>query len=677
MRRETAEMARWLGANRRALAVALRRVRRSLWAYAGTDAAGDRAETGVGAAAKQLEAEQPGAARDEGADEGDGHADADVEGTALHTLCEAFSLSPFERDVLLLCAGVELDSALRDACMAAQAVAGGQAPSFGLALAALPGAHWSATLPSGPLRQARLVELQGSVLQGALRTSEEVLHYLLGLQVLDDRIAALTQPMPARALETIVASQLAVVARLQALLADPGVLAGDQLIHLLGSDEDALQAVAAAACSAVGLQLVTMGAAAVPQAADDRETWCGVWRRSAVLHDLALMVCIGEEDPPAVVRAATALLRQSGTALFVCSRDPVRVAGRSCLQVELPVPTLAERRGQWLQVLGASAPHSIAAVEPLVSHFRLAPKEMAAAFQYARLTTPTPGELSAQLWDACRQQARPRLSDLAQRIEPKTTWDDLILPDPQMGILRAIAAQARHRVQIYDRWGFGARAQRGLGLSALFCGTSGTGKTLAAEVLAHDLRLDLYRIDLSQVVSKYIGETEKNLRRVFDAAEQGGAVLLFDEADALFGKRSEVKDSHDRYANIEVSYLLQRMEEYSGLSILTSNMKGALDSAFLRRIRFVVQFPFPDLAERARLWRLAFPSLAPTQDLQWDKLARLQVAGGNIRNIALTAAFLAADQGDAIAMRHVLAATRLECSKLEKALTDSEIGGWV
>jgi SpoVK/Ycf46/Vps4 family AAA+-type ATPase len=199
---------------------------------------------------------------------------------------------------------------------------------------------------------------------------------------------------------------------------------------------------------------------------------------------------------------------------------------------------------------------------------------------------------------------------------------------------------------------------------------------MTAEVLARELRLDLYRIDLSQVVSKYIGETEKNLRRVFDAAEEGGVVLLFDEADALFGKRSEVKDSHDRYANIEVSYLLQRMESYRGLAILTTNMKSALDTAFLRRIRFVVQFPFPDAGQRAEIWRHIFPANTPTEGLDASKLARLSVAGGNIRNIALNAAFLAADERQPVRMAHLLRAARSECAKLEKPLTDAEIGGW-
>ena len=194
--------------------------------------------------------------------------------------------------------------------------------------------------------------------------------------------------------------------------------------------------------------------------------------------------------------------------------------------------------------------------------------------------------------------------------------------------LREIAVHVAHRATVYDTWGFGAMSNRGLGISALFAGASGTGKTMAAEVLANALRLDLYRIDLSSVVSKYIGETEKNLRRVFDAAEDGGAILFFDEADALFGKRSEIKDSHDRYANIEINYLLQRMESYRGLAVLATNMKGMLDPAFLRRIRFVINFPFPDATQRAEIWQRIFPPNTPTEGLDIGKLARLSVAGG-------------------------------------------------
>jgi SpoVK/Ycf46/Vps4 family AAA+-type ATPase len=210
----------------------------------------------------------------------------------------------------------------------------------------------------------------------------------------------------------------------------------------------------------------------------------------------------------------------------------------------------------------------------------------------------------------------------------------------------------------------------------LFAGPSGTGKTFAAEVVAAELDLDLYRVDLSQVVSKYIGETEKNLQRIFDAAEAGGSVLLFDEADALFGKRSEVRDSHDRYANIEVSYLLQRMESYRGLAVLTTNLREALDPAFVRRLRFIVTFPFPDAAGRTEMWRRVYPPGLPTEGLAVERLARPAVAGGTIRNIALAAAFLAAEEGTPVRMSHMLAALRTEYAKVDKPLTDTEVAGW-
>jgi SpoVK/Ycf46/Vps4 family AAA+-type ATPase len=239
--------------------------------------------------------------------------------------------------------------------------------------------------------------------------------------------------------------------------------------------------------------------------------------------------------------------------------------------------------------------------------------------------------------------------------------------------LRDLAAHVRQRALVYETWGFARTSERGLGISALFAGISGTGKTLAAEVLARELSLDLYRIDLSQVVSKYIGETEKNLRRIFEAAEEAGAVLLFDEADALFGKRSDVKDSHDRYANIEVSYLLQRMEQYRGLAVLTSNMRNALDQAFLRRLRFIVEFPFPDFEQRLAIWRRVFPEGVPLGAIDWTRLGGLNIAGGTIRNIALAAAFSAADAGRPVEMTHLLRAARSEYRKLDKPLYDVEL----
>jgi len=217
-----------------------------------------------------------------------------------------------------------------------------------------------------------------------------------------------------------------------------------------------------------------------------------------------------------------------------------------------------------------------------------------------------------------------------------------VLAEDTSRMLRAIVAQVAQRNVVYETWGFAERMNRGLGISALFAGESGTGKTMAAEVMANELRLSLYRIDLSQVVSKYIGETEKNLQRVFDLMEGGGSILFFDEADALFGKRSEVRDSHDRYANIEVNYLLQRMESYTGVAILATNMKNALDAAFVRRLRFIVPFNFPSPVERRVMWKQAFPEMVPIDALDIDRLAKLNLTGASIQNVALNAAFLAA-----------------------------------
>ncbi len=258
------------------------------------------------------------------------------------------------------------------------------------------------------------------------------------------------------------------------------------------------------------------------------------------------------------------------------------------------------------------------------------------------------------------------LDHFAKKINPLAGWEDLILPDQQKATLKQIVLQMRHHDKVYTDWGFASKYSRNFGISALFYGESGTGKTMASEALAKELHLDLYRVDLSQVVNKYIGETEKNLKRIFDAAEDSGAILLFDEADALFGKRSEVKDSHDRYANIEVYYLLQRMETYRGLTILTANKKTAIDEAFIRRNRFVVLFPIPDATQREEIWKRIFPKETPVESIDEKKLAKFPITGGNIRNIALNAAFIAADKGAPVDMSHILQAAKMEYTETDK-----------
>ena len=292
---------------------------------------------------------------------------------------------------------------------------------------------------------------------------------------------------------------------------------------------------------------------------------------------------------------------------------------------------------------------------------------MAAAENLARWRSPDSWQITAaDLSAACRAQSSPKLGSLARKIEPKHTWDEIVLPQDSFAQLRELCEQARWRHRVYGEWGFDRKLSLGKGLNALFSGPPGTGKTMAAEVIAGELQLDLYRIDLSQVVSKYIGETEKNLHQIFLEAEAAQAILFFDEADALFGKRSEVKDAHDRYANIEVGYLLQKMEEYEGVAILATNLSRHIDDAFLRRMHFIIEFPFPDLQYRRQIWQGVFPRETPLADeVDFDVLAReIKLAGGNIKNIALAAAFYTAGNGQIVQMPHLWQAARREHQKL-------------
>ena len=595
--------------------------------------------------------------------------------SALDSLCTAFGLSPFECDLLLLCAGIDLDSTFAQLCAAAQGNPHRPFPTFSLTVAALPEAHWSALTPEAPLRRWRLIEVgPGDTLTTSqLRIDERVLHYLVGVSYLDARLCGLVERVSPPA--DLPPSHHELAQRIADLWSRSTKIPAGFVMNLCGSEPAEKRAVAAYACAGLSLQLYAIRATNVPAAVTEREALARLWEREAVLSSSALLL---DYDEPDNHRAVLPFLENVQSLLLIASREPLRLSTRPVMRLDVHKPSAAEQHNLWRAALGPLAPQLNGHLEMLVSQFSLGMQGIHAASAHV-LEGISRGDhvLGPLLWDACRLQARSRLDDLAQRIEPAADWHDLVLPEAQLQSLHDIVAQVHQRAKVYGNWGFASKGTRGLGISVLFAGASGTGKTMAAEVLANALRLDLYRIDLSQVVSKYIGETEKNLRRVFHAAEEGGAVLLFDEADALFGKRSEVKDSHDRYANIEISYLLQRMEAYRGLAILTTNMKSVLDLAFLRRIRFIVQFPFPDAAQRAEIWRRIFPAKTPTEHLDVHKLARLNVAGGNIRNIALHAAFLAAHAGEPVRMVHLLRAARSEYAKLEKPLTEAEIGGWV
>ncbi|OUL36294.1 ATP-binding protein [Nostoc sp. 106C] len=598
---------------------------------------------------------------------------------ALEVVCGTFDLSDFERDVLLLCAGMELDAAFPRLCATIQGREQQAYPTFSLALTVFPDAHLSAIAPSSSLLHWRLIEVEENRVftLSPLRLSRWALLYLMGMPHLDRELSGLMKPVVNRG--ALLPSYEAIADRLSTTWIEGSERGLLPIVQLCGEEVTTKWAIAATACEQVDLNLYRLSAQAIPQERRELETFLRLWQREVILGDRALLVDCdgGYHDDVAQESALHQLLEEIGGIVLVSSRDRRRLPQRPTLTIEVSKPTPTEQQAIWKAALGERQTEVNGQVEALVAQFDLSSSAIAAACIAASSPTSSPSPLSSQLWDICRLQSRPRLEELAQRIEPAATWEELVLPEAQRQVLRDIAVHVRQRSQVYDTWCFRTKGNRGLGISALFAGSSGTGKTMAAEVLARELRLDLYRIDLSSVVSKYIGDTEKNLRRVFDAAESSGVILLFDEADALFGKRSEVKDSHDRHANIEVSYLLQRMEAYRGLAILTTNLKDALDQAFLRRIRFIVQFPFPDLPERVEIWRHIFPAATPTQGLEVEKLAQLNVAGGNIRNIAMNAAFLAAEAKEAVQMSHVLQAAKREYAKLEKSLTDGEIRGWV
>jgi hypothetical protein len=620
-----------------------------------------------------------------------------VRAPALQRVTEAFGLSPFERDLLLLCAGIELDPEFSTLCAAAQGEAGRPYPSFSLALAMLPGAHWSALGPQAPLRRWRLIEVtDGQPLTLApLRIDETVLHCLTGIAELDRRLAAMLVVLPILGLDGLAPSHAKLAQRVASMWETAPGEAVAPVAQLVGDSIDCRPIVSAAA-ALLGMRAAVLSIDRVPAGADGLEEMARLWSREIYLSGFGVLLVdrdevVGalSEDTRVQARSFERLLERLPGPVAVCERERTRIAHRLVTAFDVASLPASEQRETWEKSLrrvaagrfaddsGAALASASDLVAAQFSISRPAIEAIAAeAVAEAARFGMEPDAIGAIAWDLCRVRVRTRLDGLAQRIESRIDWDDLILPDPDLATLHTIAGQLRQRATVYDRWGFADKSARGLGISALFSGPSGTGKTMGAEALANDLHLDLYRIDLASVVSKYIGETEKNLRRVFDAADQSGAILLFDEADALFGKRSEVKDSHDRYANIEVSYLLQRMEAYRGLAILTTNMKTALDPAFLRRLRFIVEFPFPDTAQRVRIWQRAFPSATPTEALDFSRLAQLRIAGGNIRSIAVSAAFLAADAGEPVRMSHLMAAARGEYAKLQRQLTAAESKAW-
>ena len=601
---------------------------------------------------------------------------------ALDQLIERLGLSELDGDVLLLALSRHLDPALGQVMAYVQDDLTRPCPTAHLALQLLapddpdPLAAAHSFESHAPLLRYRLIEPAGDgPVTDGFRIGLRAAGFIQGFNSTDPRLA--------RCIED--AMRLPLTAAQEELVRKVVQWAGSALVggtwprlNLVGPRGHGAEAAAAKICDDLGLGLMRIDLETL--VALDADPISLLERETALLGSAIYL-----ELEPAELADTRPPLTAHFERLLVGLRALVFVGSETLFETRLPLLYLPlprpQRRDQpelWRRALG-QAELADGELLPLVEQFDLGPGEIArlATLTRARTRVEEGGERavgSAQLWETCRETLRRGMDGLAQRISSAFERSDLVLGTDAHHLLDEIRDQVRHRKRVYSEWGFGRKLSRGRGITALFSGPSGTGKTMAAEALASELDLDAYRVDLSSVVSKYIGETEKNLRRVFDAAERAGVVLFFDEADALFGKRSEVKDSHDRYANIAIDYLLQRMEEYSGLAILATNLRSHLDQAFLRRLRFVVEFAFPDADRRREIWRRCLPLEAPLGDIDFDQLCRLKIAGGNIRNITLNAAFLAAAEGTPLGMSQLMRAAANEYTKEERLVSAAEFG---
>jgi MoxR-like ATPase len=640
----------------------------------------------------------------------------------LAQLAYDFTLAALDIDILLICLASAIDLRYEQLYAYLQNDATAKRPSVDLVLNLLcPSltarlAARAHLRPEAPLLKHHLVQLfdapecdQASLLRKVLQVDERVVDHLLDTHVLDARLAPYVQLItPQRQWTDLLLPPES--GELLARLAQANVERPQPLIlYVHGPYGVGKQSAAEALCQARGLHLLVVdGASALNGKTLPFDTLVRLACREAILQHAALywsgFDTLLADDRRAEHKMLLRALEQHSRLTFLAGEtawEPIDVLpNHTFVRMEFPLPTAADRLHLWTRMLAGQRPAtrnqgqeslsiplfpyplvSETDLAALATQFRLSGGQIQDAARtarnLARRRDPVHDTITLDdLYAACRLQSNPRLATLAQKIASHATWDDLVLPPDRIRQLREICDQVRHRAHVHDAWGFGCKLAQGKGLNALFAGPSGTGKTMAAGIIAGALGLDLYKIDLATVVSKYIGETEKNLARIFTEADNSNAILFFDEADALFGKRSEVKDAHDRYANLEVAYLLQRMEEYEGVTILATNLRKNMDEAFVRRMHFIVEFPFPGERDRRRIWEGVWPAATPRDaSVDLDFMARrIEIAGGNIRNVALAAAFLAAAAGGIVTMEHLIHATRREYQKMGKVVGEAELG---
>ena len=626
---------------------------------------------------------------------------------ALPQLAQLFHLTRFEEKCLLLCLAPELERKYEKLYAYLQDDATRRKPTVDLVLNLLCNstaeklAARPVFAPQSQLLKYRVCEITENshdgilpLLSRPLRLDDRVVSFLLGFRQLDARLETFVKPPSSRTDESESIANEETYNRTRDLVQSHFRKAPSDrrnlIFHFYGPDGTGKQSLAEAVAREIGLTLLIadverMLSEPVPFA---ETMW--LLGREALLQPAALFLAnmdslLSEPDKhqPQLKSVLEAVEAFSGLTFMSSTRawQPRRkLHSQRFIAVEFKLPDAGAGRLLWEKQL-QRCNRLAGDVEPaaLASRFRFGPGMVRDALLFAEdlayWRSPEDEQITmADLFRACRAQGSPKLGALARKIEPKYTWPEIVLPEDQLAQLKELCSHAKCRHIVYGDWGFDRKLSLGKGLNALFSGPPGTGKTMAAEVIANDLQLDLYKIDLSQVVSKYIGETEKNLHSIFQEAQASNAILFFDEADALFGKRSEVRDAHDRYANIEVGYLLQKMEEYEGIAILATNLRQQLDEAFIRRLHFIVEFPFPDEEYRRRIWEVTFPHEAPLAgEVDFGILAReVKLAGGNIRNIALTAAFYAAGDGGVIGNPHLVQASRREFQKLGRTWDDAE-----
>jgi ATPase family associated with various cellular activities (AAA) len=618
----------------------------------------------------------------------------------LHELQRRFGLNPLDRDVVLLCFAPEVSLAYEKLFAFFQDDVTKRRPSVDLALKVLCDDHAqkisakSRFYAEAPLIRYGLIEFcdeadgaKPPLLGRRLRIDPRIVRYLLGSDELDERLAPFAQMVtPGEPAEALAHERA-----LRDFVRRAAARRGRQWLRLHGRDKAARRHWAETLCAKMGLNMLAVDAAKIALRGEPFDLARAV--REAVLQRAALYLDPIEALLPAVADASnlTATLASGDTVVVIGSESahaspvPAALGEEAAPPVYVAPPHAREREGLWRCALGVQAtPEALAQIPALAGRFRLTSGQIAAAAEAAKGRArwrvggaECAAATEADLYASCRERSEAQVSGLARKVALNHVWEDLVLPPDCLVQLREICDRARYRSEVLEGWGFERRLSLGRGLSVMFSGASGVGKTMAAEVMAGELGLDLYKIDLSCIVSKYIGETEKNLARLFAEAEESNVILFFDEADALFGKRSEVQDAHDRHANVETSYLLQRMEEYEGVSILATNLRRNMDDAFLRRIAFIVHFPLPEAPERLRIWRGAFPAATPLDaDVDLDFLSEsFRLSGASITSIALASAFLARSEGaKAVAMRHLVRATRRELNKLGKSVSSGEFG---